>query len=324
MPIQKKECVHSMSRRSRNHDYTRGFYHIVMLKNPAVSVPCFGIAMGDPDLLSCMGGSAIVKLSPLGLIINKEISALKKAYPQLVVYATAVMPDHLHLVLQLKPGYGISLGDMVAIFKTRCTRCADIHADGDFPLIPVFKEKFTDRIIYNQPQLAAEIRYVLDNPHRQRMLAKYPDYFRRRISINAGDVKLYGFGNPFLSEHPMRFAVRVRSAWSDREFEIYKEKCMILASQGGIAVSPFISGREKIIRDAVIEIGGKIIRMLQENISDRYKPSGKEFELCGEGRLLLLCEETAPEYRNSLTRDEALRLNELCIMMETHHITEPA
>lgn len=321
--MQKKECVHSMTRRARNHDYTRGFYHIILLKNPDVAVPYFGCVLGDPDLLSCMGNSAYAKLTPLGLIIYQQIAALKKSYPQLVIYANCIMPDHLHLAIQLKAGLSIHLWEIIAAFKVRCTQAAALRSDGREELISVFKDKFTDRIIYNQRQLAAEISYVLDNPRRRAMLSKYPDYFRRCSRLQIGDIVFNGFGNRFLSDHPMRFAIRVRSAWSDDEFKIYLDRCRMLTEQGGIGVSPFISPREKKIRDVIIGMGGKIIIMRKENMSERFKPAGREFELCTEGRLLLLCEASAPEYRPTLKRAEALRLNELCHMLETHHIPEP-
>ena len=58
--------------------------------------------------------------------------------------------------------------------------------------------------------------------------------------------------------------------------------------QGFVFVSPFISPCEKRAFDLVLENGGSCIHLITAEIGPRYKPAGRYFDLCAEGRLLEL------------------------------------
>ncbi len=86
---------------------------------------------------------------------------------------------------------------------------------------------------------------------------------------------------------------------------------------GAICLSPFISRREKIVRDEFVNLGKSLIIVRKENFTDRFKPQGKEFELCSEGRLLLICPCSSKDHDRGLLRSEALELNRIaCLIAE--------
>lgn len=56
-------------------------------------------------------------------------------------------------------------------------------------------------------------------------------------------------------------AVKVRSFWDDETFESHLRQWLACAANQGVLISPYISPREKIVRDRAIEIGGRIIQL---------------------------------------------------------------
>lgn len=78
----------------------------------------------------------------------------------------------------------------------------------------------------------------------------------------------------------------------------------------GVLVSPFISPREKEWEKRGIEEGAGVILITREVFRERFKPSGRLFDLCADGRLLLISTGKSVS-DEKLTRQEALAMNEL-------------
>lgn len=72
-------------------------------------------------------------------------------------------------------------------------------------------------------------------------------------------------------------------------------------------VSPFISQAEKEIRAAAEEAGGRFILITNEPMGERYKPSGRDFELCEAGRLLII----SAGIGGDLSRSACLAMNNM-------------
>lgn len=58
------------------------------------------------------------------------------------------------------------------------------------------------------------------------------------------------------------------------------------AQSGAVIVSAFISKRERDIRDLLLQQGCPIVEIIDNGMSDVYKPWGKAFYYCAEGKLL--------------------------------------
>lgn len=84
-----------------------------------------------------------------------------------------------------------------------------------------------------------------------------------------------------------------------------------MRGQRGVLISPFISKAEKDIREAAISLGGRIIHIRNEGFEKRFKPSGRDFDLCASGRLLLIAPWPEKLNRSIVTRKEALEMNAL-------------
>ncbi len=85
----------------------------------------------------------------------------------------------------------------------------------------------------------------------------------------------------------------------------------------GVLVSPFINPKEKEIRDEGIKRGTGIIRIVENGFPERYKPQGKEFALCSEGRLLLIAPAEYNSRKQKLRREVCLEMNSLAEFIAT-------
>lgn len=308
---------HRMTRRSRRNDYTApGHYHITMTKSE--EIPSFGNLVGDPKIPSGHPGAPSVILTPIGEIINEEISRINERTPVIEIGARIVMPDHIHFIVHVTEKLRRHLGFELAIFKKTCTQRIHhlMHPAGDplasSPKQSTFDDNYTDTIALYIRHLDAMAKYIEDNPRRRAILRDYPDFFIRHITLTTPFQTFQCFGNPFLLHIPYKVAVKVRSFWSDEEFQRKKEEWLKAVNNGAILISPFYSRREKIVKEETLAMGGSVIIMRNAGFSDRFKPGGSEFELCSQGRLLLMAEADAPLHKPKIERAEALRLNKHC------------
>ena len=76
-------------------------------------------------------------------------------------------------------------------------------------------------------------------------------------------------------------------------------------------VSPFISSKEKEIRQMIEQEDGKIILITHEVFPERFKPSAHNFELCSKGRLLIIT--LGYPLKTNLTRKICNEMNELAL-----------
>jgi len=95
-------------------------------------------------------------------------------------------------------------------------------------------------------------------------------------------------GNPFLLDAPLLVSTRISTKVPADELDILVAKAVARAERGVVVVSPFISPGEKAVREAVLAAGGSVVQLLAEGMGRYYKPAGRDFDLCAEGRLLQL------------------------------------
>ena len=95
-------------------------------------------------------------------------------------------------------------------------------------------------------------------------------------------------GNPFLLDEPLLVSVRISTLTPPDELDRLVSKIVGKAERGAIVIGPWISPGERMVRDAVVAAGGRVVQLLPEGMGRYYKPSGRDFDLCAEGRLLQL------------------------------------
>ena len=93
----------------------------------------------------------------------------------------------------------------------------------------------------------------------------------------------------FLLKKPYLLPIRIHRRWSKEEFDRYIAYCGAEIIKGAIPISPAIHKTEKDIIRKAIDGGSCVIILRDLGFNERFKPSGEYFDLCGAGRLLMLC-----------------------------------
>ncbi len=280
------------------HDYTqRQIYHITLKKRPEI-MP-FGVLAGDWRLRPGTPGCTYIQASPLGKIIKSCLRDLSCIHPALRLFQYALMPDHLHLILSVENPLDEVLGRKLAAFKVMVNNRAACDS--------IFEKGFNDQILSTTRNLNVIYTYLRENPYRLAVRRANPDFFRRINDLAIGDISCQAYGNIHLLNSPFKEQVIVHRADTAEQFAQNKERWLYNAANGGVLVSPFISQREKTIRNEAEESGGRFILITHEAFGERYKPAAHDFDLCSEGRMLIISLSKPPQ--PSLTRQMCMEMN---------------
>ncbi|ROT22643.1 hypothetical protein EEL52_02710 [Muribaculaceae bacterium Isolate-113 (HZI)] len=314
-PAYYKEHRPHNCRRATFHDYRRpGKYMINLTKDPAA--PAYSRLAGDP---TDPQNPARTLLSPAGEIINRMITDLN-TYPDFEIENHVIMPDHVHILWRVKYDLPKDFGYYVGLFKSRCTK---IWRE-TFPEIPnvrstsLFAPKFNDRIAFSEEMAIRMNNYISDNPRRRLLAIRHPNLFNKAQRVRILDIELDVFGNFHLLKHPQIAAAVVSSRYTPEQRASYERAWEETIRGQGVLVSPFISKPEQELMHRVIEEGGSVIRLIPDGIPPRYKPSGKEFTLCAEGRCLHIGMPRQSMHKEELRRNKCLLLNNLARWIASH------
>ncbi|MCQ2367777.1 MAG: hypothetical protein MJ109_02050 [Kiritimatiellae bacterium] len=253
-------------------------------------------------------------------------------YPQISLIASQIMPEHFHGVLfvkeSLKPK---QLGDVIRGFKTGSREVG-------------WDSGFVDSILWRKGQLKKMVDYLRDNPRRLGLKRENPDLFKVAdtlpITLLGKEIDFSTVGNRFLLNKPVILQVqcsrkefaykreRLPSGKSrvvrDKEdnpiiefsTEEFKEKAARLlsaADHGAVIISPCISDGEKEIARLAMKEGASIITLRNKAFPRLFKPEGRYFDACAEGKLLMLAP-AAWKYipgEKKISREDALILNRI-------------
>lgn len=300
--------IHSYHRRSVHHDYHNPFiYHIILKKRGACE--SFGSIAGDARIPYGNPGCAAVNESPLGKIIAKALLRLPHDFPIVKLHQFCVMPDHLHLLLQVLFRSDKHLDFYIDHLKGRIAKWYSIQTRQSISQDDIFEKGYCDKPLYDGRSLDGWYRYIRENPHRLAMRRQYPVFFQRVRNLKIGAYEYQAYGNLFLLRNPDKMAVKISSKYSEEEKQQKKKLWIESASKGAVIVSPFISPAEKAIRSEVEVLGGNIILITNEAFPERFKPAKHDFSLCSEGRLLIIT--LGKPIPASLSRADCLAMNEL-------------
>ena len=227
--------------REKGWDYRgRAIYHFTLPVEGRY--PLFGVIEGGS------AETATVRLNAFGQRVCMLLRGLPQFYAEkgyaLKVLATRVMPDHIHLVIQVLEPLPRSIGTVVRGFKSACTsiykreyyrggeNAAKVHegentANGTFMHFDrIFavsssiwqpdKAYYHERILHAPGQLRHMIDYVKDNPRRLWLKKHNPTLFKLHRRTQAHGLLFTSLGNHFLLDWPDRQMVELsRNAPAD-------------------------------------------------------------------------------------------------------------
>jgi hypothetical protein len=208
----------------------------------------------------------------------------------------------VHVVRDLPTG--VTLQEVLRGFKLGVNRAAG-HS--------VFKPGAHHTLVFGAEHLRREVAYIRDNVRRYRLLKANPEYFRKPFVLEsaAAGGGLWCIGNRFLLEHPRRTHVQYSRGMTDEQWAAEKENVLWLIEQGYVFVSPFVSPCEARAKELIMERGGRVIHLTDRAMNERYKPAGRYFDWCCEGRLLEVSAAGLFPRFGMGQREKFLRMNEL-------------
>lgn len=312
--------------RCRNHDYhSRCIYMVTILEQE-----------GLPPLMQLTGRHVNGKLEPvhyvqpLGKVVYDRIDAFFRQHPEVKVLTRAVMPDHIHLELFVTERTEWHLGQYIAAFTHSCNDALKSYLEaGTGPggtafwtdlrihivaqkRTAIFKEGYNDRIAYRVGAKDAFYRYIKDNPYRYVIRKMHPEFFGNTLDLKIGDKWLQLYGNFLLLDSPVKEYVQISSKPEKRRDLSQRVATWREAiRQQGVLVSPFISKEERQYRDEAVNGGAGMIIVVNYAFGKRFKPYKSLFELCEQGRLLLVSTAAHENQDAPMKREEALGMNEI-------------
>ncbi len=307
--------------REKGWDYRgRAIYHFTL---PAEGrYPLFGTLEGES------AETAFVRLNAFGRRVSQMLSGLAQFYKgkgySLKVLARMVMPDHVHLVIQVQEPLPQSIGAVVRGFKSGCTKVykeeffysgentAGVHAgastsggDAIVHFARIFagrgsvwqedKAYYHERILHAPGQLRRMIDYVKDNPRRLWLKSHYPDLFKLHRRTEAAVLSFTSMGNHFLLNWPDGQTVEMSRSATNEQIQERLRSALAAAHDGAVTYTAAISKGEQLIARSLHEQGYPLVVLLNDGFPKEgspheryYKPGGVYFEACSKGQLLLL------------------------------------
>ena len=295
----------------------KGIYHITL--STANHQPLLGTLLIPEREGKKMPHEATVERSELGKGVIDSLYRMQQLHEEVKPLAYALMPTHIHVVLQVMREMPISMRKLMQGFWQGCKQAAwRLGMNGG----EVFPERPYIRTMWHRGQLRTMIDYVHLNPQRKAVQMVEPENFLVQEGIELGDVTCRGVGNMKLIFEQNLFPVHVHKEWvwdaekgDDQQLREYKEQCLQAAKEGAVLVSPFINEHEREILKAAMAFGARMIYILDDGLppTRTYKPYSDYFEACREGRVLFLdpWRAQSKERNKHCTRAECVQMNQL-------------
>ena len=278
---------------------------------------------------------------PLGNAIGGFKTGCEKIYREL---ALSAQDKALSAKRELNGAWAAGGGRACSVPEAPCS-VPEARASGVSGAPRLWAAGFQDSILFRAGQLDAMFNYLRDNPRRLAVKRLFPDLFRavaalRRPLPSLGVVGAFAaLGNRFLLDRPLVQVQVSRRDFSYRRepkagggfkiardaageplvaqesaaFTAKAEALLARARQGAALLSPCVSeGEREIARRAFAE-GLPLVVLRNKGFAPLEKPSGRHFDACAAGRLLMLAPAAWPHVpgEKPMTRRDALALNRL-------------
>lgn len=139
--------------------------------------------------------------------------------------------------------------------------------------------------------------FLLDRPLAQVQVSRRFFGYRRLNGRIARDEK----GEPLVD-------------FSTPEYEARRDELFVAARYGAVLISPCISDGERQIAREALAADVPLVTMANKGFAPLQKPSGRLFDACSDGRLLMLAPAAWPYQpgEKPMTRSDATAMNRLC------------
>ena len=304
----------SMTRRHDNHDYSdRSIYHIVLCIQDRLPV------LGSLHAPDASHKKAYIVPTRDGQLVEQCWNDIPKHRPEIKILALQIMPDHLHSVIFVEKKMPCHLGQVINGFKAGLRKTLREYYEAQPRTARTEKTKpswnwekgYFDTILRFQGQLEKMISYVHDNPQRLWIKREHPEFFTLKKTTILDGEQIQMMGNFFLLHAPLKAVVQCSRKITEEQLSQQLEQFMKLSQEGYVLISACISPGEKLIMKTAFALKHKMIILLENGFSPLEKPSGRQFDACKEGNLLLIAPWEHHNERRKITREQCLALNAL-------------
>ena len=293
----------SMKRRMIGHDYSGVAIYMVTLCVEGRR-PLLGELRGPDD----RHAMPWVYPSQIGLAVKRAWQEIPHYHPQVKLLGFQLMPDHVHGIIYVTSPLPRHLGHLIQGFKKGCREAIKQLLDDQERL---WEEGYNDRILQGGGQLDRWIQYLIDNPRRLWIKRHHPDLFLQQTDIVIGSTPVVVMGNRLLLDYPEKVAVRCSRRLSETEIDHECQRYLSMARDGAVLVSPCISPGEKEVMGTAFEAGYPLIVLIENGFSPYQKPSGRQFDACSQGRLLIVSPWPHHDDYRKITKKQCEDLNAL-------------
>jgi REP element-mobilizing transposase RayT len=105
-------------------------------------------------------------LSRLGVIARDRLLEIPRHHPSLTIDSYVVMPNHVHVVLELGESSGVELGDVVGTYKAAVSRFSSRSG--------LWQRGYYDHVVRDANDLARIREYIATNPIRWALDPEHP------------------------------------------------------------------------------------------------------------------------------------------------------
>ena len=266
-------------RRYQGYDYSRG----------AVFFITFGIALRRP-LFGTVSGDRVIH-SPLGLAALETLERETQRNPDLVLYSSVIMPDHVHLRLYARPGTPDPIA-AIGAFVGNLKRWTHWRAK-QLGIELAWEPNYYDRLCLSRDIIELVDKYIANNPlkwaltHGPNPPLKVIEPLDSPLLPESEWWTGVGVGG-FLDGSRKLAAMQLSRKIAPGEVAAVVERCLTAVDKGFTPISTFISPAELALKRALAERGAPLVRVVPDPLATVYRPKEDEPVQFAAGRLLLL------------------------------------
>lgn len=259
-------------------------------------------------------GAPHIKLSPLGINVKESLERMPQVEPKIELVCYSIMPNHIHFIIAVRGELSRPIGTIIRSFMGATSRSLHmLKAEGKIQwnsaAASIARKASTEKpslwqpgycigICHTEQKLHTRIGYVMENPFFGILETERHDFMKRTMMLTIKGRRYSGYGNMLLLKEPDRLQVfchRNHPVTHEpyqltQDFMEEKQAILNAASDGVVIVTPGISQGEADIMWSVLQNGGNVINIQQEEIpiSDKWHPEKERRIYCSQGQMLVL------------------------------------
>lgn len=259
-------------------------------------------------------GAPHIELSLLGIKVKESLERMPQVEPKIELVCYSIMPNHIHFIIAVRGELSRPIGTIIRSFMGATSRSLHmLRAEGKIQwnsaAASIARKASTEKpslwqpgycigICHTEQKLHTRIGYVMENPFFGILETERHDFMKRTMMLTIKGRRYSGYGNMLLLKEPDRLQVfchRNHPVTHEpyhltQDFREEKQAILNAAADGVVIITPGISPGEADIMWSVLQNGGYVINIQQEEIpiSDKWHPEKERRIYCSQGQMLVL------------------------------------